>query len=145
MIVDEAGMGQDAMGWIPFLHRLDDETDEAVTLFAHPPHHFPALDSYPPVDVYTEAGGPFDPAGRFGRGDQQLGRHAPHAGASGAILTAFDQGQTVRMFPRSAISAHAGRSRTDDRHIYSSLNHGGLQSCDDGDPCDADQQPASSR
>ncbi|KAG1262206.1 hypothetical protein G6F65_014724 [Rhizopus arrhizus] len=55
--------------------------------------------------------------GGFRSGDQQLGRHAAHAGAGRAVRAAFDQQRALARRFRGAISRQAGSAGADDGDI----------------------------
>ncbi len=123
VVVDEARVALQPMPGRPVLHGFDDETDEAVALAAHAVHHRRAVDDQATA-VHAKASRVRDGVRRLGGGDEQLARHAAHAGAGGAVGAAFDDDDAACMGQRAAVGRHAGGAGADDGHVNIQGVHG---------------------
>lgn len=97
-------------------HRTQHETDEAITLLAHPAHDRAAID-LAGIAVDAERGQQRQLMACLRRRDQQFRGHAAHAGAGSAERPAFDQGDGVGVLAYFAIGRHAGSAAADDGDV----------------------------
>ena len=114
--VEEAGLADQPMLGRPVRYRVGDEADESIALAAHALHNLrPGYAQQ--RRMHPEGVGMGHRMRCFGRGDQQLARHAAHARAGCAVGATLDDQHIRRVRQRGAIGRHARRTRTDDGDV----------------------------
>ena len=117
-VVDEARAATDAVRRRHRVDAVEHESDEAVALALDPFHHRTAVDSHRAVETNPEIRPSMGRVRGIGRGDEQLARHAPDAGARRAVRAVLDQDGVLAGSGRGAIRGDAGRAGADDGHIH---------------------------
>ena len=115
-VIDKGGTADELVGVGEGIDVVGHECHEPVALESHALHHRPAID----LDrngLHSERGKPCDGMRGFGRGDQQLARHASHSRAGRAVFAAFDQEHTLARELGGAIRRQAGGPRADDGYV----------------------------
>ena len=118
MFVQQARIAHDAFAFIPSQHVFHHEADETVAFRFHARHDFFAVHLHGIfVQMYAERVGVQRVVACFCGGNQQFGRHAADARASGAVGVVFNQVNILCMQQRIAECAHAGCASTNHDNI----------------------------
>ncbi|MCY1233824.1 hypothetical protein D9M72_463810 [compost metagenome] len=123
-VVDKAGVAAQPVGFRDVLHAAHDKADKAVALAAHAGHDLAAVDADLAIHVHAERRGVAQFVRGLGGGDQQLGGHAAHPGAGGAVRAAFDDHGALARGNRGTVGGKAGGACADHGDVGLDGSHG---------------------